>query len=338
MSKIQKVRTLTATHNFYFCPRSSSCESSTEIIIGVVPTSSETMPQAAPAKHYCFTLNEIEEGKSAKELVEEIHQAFDAEYTIGGLEKAPTTGHLHLQGYLALKTKKRITALIKIKQMHFIVARGSPEENKKYCSKEGDWFEAGEIPVQERGKRNDMKKIHQMVWVEGKTVAEVAAMPGSHQGLRYAQTLSELRPPPRRTEPPQVIWAHGPTGSGKSRWAFHGHEGAYVAPGTKWFNGYQAHEIVIFDDFRAGDMPFNLLLRLLDRYPMQVETKGGFTHWCPKKIIITTSLPPDLAYGGVPQEDMRQLVRRITEVKAFPLSEEEEAALVLQEVKTLKNR
>lgn len=292
------------------------------------------MPQAAPAKHWCFTWNSPTEGKSAKELVEEIHEKFGTEYVVAGLETAPTTGQRHLQGYLCLSTKKRLTALKKIKCLegaHWECARGTPEQNKAYCSKEGDWFETGEMPA-EKGARMDMKKIHQMIWVEGKSVADVAALPGSHQGLRYAQTLTEYRAPPKRDGPPTVVWCHGPTGSGKSRWAHHGHDGAYLAPGTKWFNGYSGQEVVIFDDFRGGDMPFNLLLRLLDRYPMQVETKGGFAHWYPKKIIVTTPLTPDLTYGAIPAEDMRQLMRRITEVKAFPLSEEEEAALVLQEV------
>lgn len=286
------------------------------------------------AKHWCWTWNQPTEGKSAKELVEEIHAAFGADYTVGGLEKAPSTDHKHLQGYFCLPSKKRITALIKIKQMHFTVARGTAEQNKTYCSKEGDWFETGEIPV-EKGKRVDIAQIRKMV-DEGANMKQVLKVASSYQSAKMAQLLIEHRDPPRRDSPPEVIWCHGPTGSGKSRWAHHGHEGAYLAPGTKWFNGYAGQEVVIFDDFRAGDMPFNMLLRVLDRYPLQLETKGGFTHWYPKKIIITTSLPPDLAYGGAPQEDMRQLSRRITEVKAFPLSEEEEAALILQEVNSEK--
>ena len=140
---------------------------------------------------------------------------------------------------LQLQKAKRLTALKKVKCMegaHWEVARGTPEENRTYCSKEGDWFEFGELPGA-KGKRNDMKRIHQMIWKEGKSVKDVAAEPGSHQGLRYAQTLAQLRDPPRRSGPPTVVWCHGPTGSGNSRWAHHGHEGAYLAPGTKWFDG-----------------------------------------------------------------------------------------------------
>jgi len=294
--------------------------------------------QSSPAKNWCFTWNSPTAERSAQQLVEEIQKAFDCTYVVAGLETAPTTGQRHLQGFLVLASKKRLTALKRVKCMngaHWEVARGSPQQNRVYCTKESDWFETGELPV-EKGKRVDISAIREMVDA-GANFKEVLKATTSYQSAKMAQLLIEHRDPPRREGPPTVIWCHGETGSGKSRWAHHGHEGAYLAPGTKWFNGYCGQEVAIFDDFRAGDMPFNLLLRLLDRYPLQVETKGGFAHWYPKKIILTTSLPPELAYGGAPQEDMRQLLRRITEVKAFPLPPDEEAALTLLETAAKSN-
>ena len=33
------------------------------------------------------------------------------------------------------------------------------------------------------------------------------------------------------------------------------------------------HETIIIDDFRASNLKFNYLLKLLDRYPMRIETE-----------------------------------------------------------------
>lgn len=297
--------------------------------LGSRPASGQRVPQPSPAKNWCFTWNSPTEGKSAKELVQEIAQNFDTQYVIGGLETAPSTGQKHLQGFLILKTKKRLTALKKIdplKGAHWEVARGSPSENKTYCSKEGRFHEEGEMPETAERGRADIKEIRKMV-NEGKNMAEILQVATSYQSAKMAQLMIEHRAPPKRANAPTVVWCHGETGSGKSRWAHSLHPDAYLAPGTKWFQGYVGQKVAIFDDFRASDMPFNMLLKVLDRYPLQLETKGGFTHWYPEKIIITTPLSPEYTYGAIPQEDMRQLLRRITEVKAFPMSADEALAV-----------
>lgn len=44
----------------------------------------------------------------------------------------------------------------------------------------------------------------------------------------------------------------------------------------------------MLDDYR-GCLPRQLLLRLLDRYPLVVETKGGHVTWAPDCIWITSN-------------------------------------------------
>ena len=70
----------------------------------------------------------------------------------------------------------------------------------------------------------------------------------------------------------------------------------YTWSGTwPWFHGYRGETTVLFDDFR-GTIPFNQLLRLLDRYPCTVETKGGFMKWRATKIYVTSALKPEDCY------------------------------------------
>jgi len=56
----------------------------------------------------------------------------------------------HLQGYFQLKVKCRITGLLKkgLLGCHLSVARGSADDNIKYCSKEGCAVTWGEAVVE----------------------------------------------------------------------------------------------------------------------------------------------------------------------------------------------
>jgi len=122
----------------------------------------------------------------------------------------------------------------------------------------------------------------------------------------------------------QVYWLWGPTGSGKTRWVYEtcDRTDLYVKDGTnKWFCGYTGQRNVLFDDFRPSqEIPFSRLLRLLDRYSMQVETKGGTVNFNPHRIFITSPKPPRDTWthiDWIKDEDLNQLTRRITKVIEF---------------------
>jgi hypothetical protein len=84
----------------------------------------------------------------------------------------------------------------------------------------------------------------------------------------------------------------------------------YWHDGTKWFQGYDAHEELVLDDFRAGNMKFNYLLKLIDRYQLRVETKGGYRQILAKTIYISSIQHPKEVYN-LPDEPIAQLLRRI---------------------------
>lgn len=93
--------------------------------------------KAVPCKRYCFTynnydVNSLDHFKSVLNVL--------GKY-IFGYETAPTTGTKHLQGYINLKTKERITGLIKKlgTGIHFEKCKGSETDNIKYCTKGGQW-------------------------------------------------------------------------------------------------------------------------------------------------------------------------------------------------------
>lgn len=109
------------------------------------------------------------------------------------------------------------------------------------------------------------------------------------------------------------------TGTGKSRKAFEQYPQAYYKmPTTKWWDGYDRHEVVVVDDYRTNMCTFGELLRLFDRYPLLVELKGGTVNFLAKTIVITTPKSPRETWEGRCEEDLQQLLRRIEHVVHFP--------------------
>ena len=113
----------------------------------------------------------------------------------------------------------------------------------------------------------------------------------------------------------QVYW--GRTGLGKTRKAFHqSKHNVWFYGSDGWFDGYCGQENVIFDDFGGHEFKLTYLLKLLDRYPMDVRIKGGFTCWCPRTIYITSNKNPSDWYSCL-QVHKEALFRRFSEVIEF---------------------
>ncbi len=107
----------------------------------------------------------------------------------------------------------------------------------------------------------------------------------------------------------------GPSGTGKSKWAFEniGEDYYIKAPLTKWWDGYRAQESVLIDEFR-GVVAISHILKWLDRYPCAVEKKGSQVYLNTKRFIITSNLSPDDWYPELDEETRGALRRRLTKV------------------------
>ena len=105
----------------------------------------------------------------------------------------------------------------------------------------------------------------------------------------------------------------GEPGTGKSKWALDNFPNAYWKQRGNWWDGYH-HDEVVLDDF-YGWLPFDTLLRLLDRYPLLVETKGGQASFIAKTIVITSNALPREWYQNV--RNYSALARRIDVVMKF---------------------
>lgn len=233
-------------------------------------------------------------------------------------------GTPHLQGYFIVRLRRRLEWLRRRcpHGAHFEKARGNPQQNKAYCSKEGgqDFWEFGICPegTGGQGNRTDIDEVVELV-KRGRTLEEIADE-CPVQYVKYHRGIESLKSKlmGKRNFKTEVHWYWGPTGTGKSREAAEKWPDAYYKmPCNKWWDGYNGEETVIIDDYRKDLCTFAELLRLLDRYAHRVENKGGSIPFCSKRIVITSCKHPEAIWEGRTEEDLAQLMRRIDVIKYF---------------------
>lgn len=235
---------------------------------------------------------------------------------ICGRETCPSSGRAHIQGTLVFKRAKRFAGVKAI----LADAHWEPCQNLakswEYCAKEGH---ADSVDNRERPS-NGVSKLVSLVR-EGATDTDLveeepALFARYHTFVDRLRSLDARRTP--RDRPRTVIWIYGETGVGKTRWAYDRFPGLDTVEihGGRFFAGYRGSPVVLFDDIRESTLPFRMWLRLMDRYPLTIDTKGSEKVWSPDVVIVTTSRAPDGTFGI--GEDIRQLTRRISHLYEFP--------------------
>jgi len=269
------------------------------------------------AKHWCFTLNNYST-EEYNRLVE-LGSAQTVTYLIVGKEVGESNTP-HLQGYVTLPARKRRNQVKQLlgSRCHLEKAKGSPQQNRTYCSKDGDFAEWGELPSS-KGTRSDLLAVQSAIQA-GDSRDDICDQHFSIYA-KYSRFLDsyiadQLKP---RTWETQNIVYWGKTGTGKTKQVYEFHEitDIYKHTGERWFDGYTGQPVVLFDDFTGGVFPLSYLLQIMDRYPMKVPIKGGFVQWVPKTIYFTSNINPDDWYSGAIQEHRNALRRRIKTITHF---------------------
>lgn len=142
------------------------------------------------ARRWTWTLNtptEEEMTKIAAITIEEV------KYMIYGEEVAPSTGRVHLQGYVeftSLKSLNQVKTLISTR-VHAEKSRGSSKQNQEYCMKEGNFVEIGSLPEGHQGSRSDLELVRRAI-EDGATDQDIARdyFP---TWIRYRQSLIAYR-------------------------------------------------------------------------------------------------------------------------------------------------
>lgn len=148
------------------------------------------------SRSYAFTWNNY-----PADSIERLQQFFteNASKAVVGKEICPTTGLAHLQGYFYGKHQVNFSRLKKFEPtIHWESAKGSPEQNYTYCTKEGDFITMGDwnIPVPIKDPMKDKELRPWQIELEAYLTEE-----------------------PHDRE---IVWYYDPVGNtGKSTWAKH---------------------------------------------------------------------------------------------------------------------
>lgn len=252
-------------------------------------------------------------------------------------------GTPHLQGYFETSGPMSFAAvkkfLVLTKEIHLESRRGTQQQAIEYCKKDEPQYatynhvktvyewglpkSSSRRPVQGTNKILGFKDV---LLTEG--LQAVSNDPDcSFHLLKHAQAYLSINEAPRDSSLPlKVLWFWGPTGTGKTRRAYHECTQADVIPyvktsGGRWFDGYDGESHVIFDDMRDNWFEFSFLLKLLDRYPCRVEVKGSSRQWKPTVVYVTAPKPPHEFYKAMQSSDaydsIKQLLRRVTVIEEF---------------------
>lgn len=313
------------------------------------------------SRRFTFTLFEFEdpEDNTLSETFRVHNETRDAGnfeilYAKWQLEAAPTTGALHIQGWIAVNSPIRFSAIKKLlptegtrstwNTAHMEICRGSIEDNEKYVSKvetqlAGPWS-FGSLDKVGQGARSDLGSVRDAI-IAGDGLRSVA-MANGETFMRYASGITrfhELYNSGKvRDWTTEFVLYWGEAGSGKSiaaardaeLWArqLEGNEGKEKQElifnwspsnsGADWWDGYAGQPIVVIDD-AYGALPWTKLLRLGDSAGLSLQVKGGTVQFMARRVYFTSNTYFDLWYKFAehPNWDINALERRFAHIEFF---------------------
>lgn len=213
-------------------------------------------------------------------------------YMVFQLESAPTTGTLHIQGYVRFKGKKRLETVKRAlgrPDAHVEPARGTEEENRNYCTKEPRASTPTEYGVYDpqagkQGRRMDLEQACSSILAGSSLVTVAKEQPDLyvkyHQGLHSLAQIARPLPPLERQLRVIVLW--GTTGTGKTHRVMMTYPEIYtVVPGRDPWYGYTGQKQVVFDEFDPGAWKLTEMNRYLDKWrcPLDKRYHNQFAEW-----------------------------------------------------------
>ena len=296
------------------------------------------------ASHYCITfaandLDRFNEWCAYFESVDCIDAAV-AQWEEG------EGGYLHGQGHLWCCPQQRLRRVIEIlhqgrlagESVHAQVSRDA-YASIRYCldgakrhQEDALWFLKESKIRGYRGQANAGGKgtafttAAEELFTGKRTLQEVMIEnPGMvAKNMRAFETCLSMRAKikPTVNVMPEVYILWGLPGTGKSRSVWDNNEQSeifvpLIGNRAMWFDNYHGEKVLLLDDFDPGCCSLKYLLKLTDRYPMQLQVKCGsvWKHW--EKVYLTSNENPRDWYPQETADTQAALMRRVTRVSHY---------------------
>jgi len=260
---------------------------------------------------WCFTLNNPDE-----QLTEDTFGGDKCRYAIWQEESAPGTGTRHYQGYVEFTTPVRLSGVRKLlERAHWEPRRGTREQARDYCRKpdrlDGPW-ELGSFDAGGAGRRTDLADAIVTLGRRGR-VADIAhEQPAVFVKFfrGFDRLASEMYVKARRLElKVYVLWGRAGTGKSRYVWDMWGDDlYSLFSQSPLWFDGYRGEKTLLIEEFEVGGISREMMLKILDIYPLQVPVKGGSVYAQWTKVYITANFDFTSVWDTA-------LKRRVTSVK-----------------------
>lgn len=258
----------------------------------------------------CFTVHDFTDDQITK--LKELVTNGTAKYLVFQHELTPTTNKEHIQGYVEFHGSVKWNKINTVCgfRAHIEPRRGTPKEAADYCKKQ-DTRKPNTVPFEDgtmsqgQGSRSDLLAVKDKI----DNGQQMPSIYDEHfaTAIRYGKALEGYAKmvQGKRNHNTICICLTGVSRTGKSRlarelwpnsyWATMGNTGL-------WWDEFHNQESVVFDEFNGG-ITFSLFKRLIDRYPMTVDTKGGQRNFgCTTAIFTSNSSPKDW-YRGKQEND-----------------------------------
>jgi len=258
------------------------------------------------AKHWCLTLC-ISEDLGAVNTIDAYQSTFNdiqefLDYAIVG-EETGEGGLHHLQCYIVGKKQITRPTLRKWFGDHgnsYSVARGTPQQNKVYCSKDNNFTEFGVLPEDGRQKGGQATASKWGIIRDLALKQDLPKLSAEHpkEFIQNYRTLKQIGfdfcEKKENLTKPCGEWITGVSGIGKSFTARTENPGAYIKMMNKWWDNYKNEDVVILEDFDPGyaqSMAYFLKI-WADSYVFPAEIKNHKVDIRPKKFIVTSQYTP----------------------------------------------
>lgn len=236
--------------------------------------------------NFIFTLNNYEKNDETRIAM------LGAKYYVYGRESGES-GTPHLQGYLHFKNARTMKSMIKkLPGAHIEVRRGSHDQAREYCIKDGDFVEVGDPPqknggssMQERALRNKRLRETDICELVESGDISIRCVPI----LKKARMILDQEGTAFQAEGTRGIWIYGPPGTGKSHAARHDYGDAYfIKQQNKWWDGYTGEKVVVLDDLDTNVLGHYLKI-WADKWSCTGEIKGGTVQLQHETFIVTSN-------------------------------------------------